>query len=76
MQILVKAHTKQNTLEVFAMRLLLIAVLLISGCSTHAGRTFDTRWSDRNYQIMVLCGEKYSDDADYAECLLLNNAII
>lgn len=58
------------------MRLLLIAVLLISGCASNQGRTFDTRWSERNYQIMVLCGEKYANDADYAECLLLNNAII
>jgi hypothetical protein len=58
------------------MRLLLIAVLLISGCSTNTSRTFDTRWSDRNLQIMVLCGEKYANDEDYAECLLMNNAII
>ena len=58
------------------MRLLLIALLLISGCSSTGHRTFDTRWSERNYQIMVLCGEKYANDVDYAECLLLNNAII
>lgn len=59
------------------MRLLIIAVLLLSGCATSEKfRVHDTRWSDYNYQIMLECGAMYSSDADYSECLLINNATI
>ena len=59
------------------MRLLLIVVMLLSGCATSSQfRVHDERWSERNYQIMMGCGKLYSDDADYQECLLLNNATI
>lgn len=59
------------------MRLLIIAVMLLSGCATSQQfRVHDTRWSDYNYQIMLECGAMYSSDADYSECLLINNATI
>lgn len=59
------------------MRLLLIAITLLSGCtSIPAHRVNDTRWSDYNYQIMLECGAMYSSDADYSACLLINNATI
>lgn len=59
------------------MRLLIIAVMLLSGCATSQQfRVHDTRWSDYNYQIMLECGAMYSSDADYSECLLINNAAI
>lgn len=59
------------------MRLLLIAITMLSGCtSIPAHRVNDTRWSDYNYQIMLECGATYSSDADYSECLLINNATI
>ena len=63
--------------EVNAMRLIIIVVVLLSGCSAiPAQRLHDTRWSDRNLQIMVECGKRYPDDADYSECLIINNATI
>lgn len=59
------------------MRLLLIAAILLSGCtSITAHRVNDTRWPDYNYEIMIQCGAMYSNDADYSECLLINNATI
>ncbi|MNR21487.1 hypothetical protein D3C85_1383920 [compost metagenome] len=63
--------------EVNAMRLIIIVVVLLSGCSAiPSQRLHDTRWSDRNLQIMVECGKRYPDDADYSECLIINNATI
>lgn len=59
------------------MRLLLIAIILLSGCTsipTH--RVNDTRWSDYNLQMMIECGKLYKTDADHSECLLINNATI
>lgn len=59
------------------MRLLIIAVLLLSGCSSiPAQRVHDTRWSDYNLQMMIECGKLYKTDAEYSECLLINNATI
>lgn len=59
------------------MRLLLIAIILLSGCtSIPAHRVNDTRWSDYNLQMMIECGKLYKTDADYSECLLINNATI
>jgi hypothetical protein len=63
--------------EVNAMRLIIIVVVLLSGCAAIPyQRLHDTRWSDRNLQIMIECGKRYPDDADYSECLLINNATI
>ena len=59
------------------MRLIIIVVVLLSGCaSVPATRPTDTRWSDYNLQIMIECGKRYPDDADYSECLIINNATI
>ena len=59
------------------MRLIIIVVVLLSGCSSiPANRLHDTRWSDRNLQIMIECGKLYANDADYSECLIINNATI
>lgn len=59
------------------MRLIIIAVILLSGCShIEPQRLHDTRWSERNLHIMVECGKLYSADKDYSECLLINNATI
>lgn len=59
------------------MRLLIIAVMLISGCATSQQfRVHDTRWSEYNLQMMIECGKLYKTDADYSECLLINNATI
>jgi hypothetical protein len=59
------------------MRLIIIVVVLLSGCTTiQSQRLHDTRWSDRNLQIMIECGKRYSGDSEYSECLMLNNATI
>jgi uncharacterized protein YceK len=60
------------------MRLLLIAVMLLTGCASAPHQTIhaDGKWSERNYQIMMGCGAEYESDADYSECLLINNATI
>lgn len=59
------------------MRLLLIAIMLLSGCATSSQfRVHDTRWSDYNLQMMIECGKLYKADAEYSECLLINNATI
>lgn len=60
------------------MRLLLIAVMLLSGCANQPAKPIhaDGKWSERNYQIMMGCGAEYESDADYSECLFINNATI
>lgn len=59
------------------MRLIIIVVVLLSGCAAiPANRPTDTRWSERNMQIMIGCGKLYANDADYSECLIINNATI
>ena len=59
------------------MRLIIIVVLLLSGCATSEKfRVHDSRWSERNLQMMIECGKLYSTDADYSECLIINNATI
>lgn len=59
------------------MRLLLIAIMLLSGCATSQQfRVHDTRCSDYNLQMMIECWKLYKTDAEYSECLLINNATI
>ena len=59
------------------MRLLLIAIVMLSGCtSIPAHRVNDTRWSDYNYQLMIQCGALYSTDEEYSACLFVNGATI
>jgi len=58
------------------MRYLLLAVIVISGCSSQQFQQHNTHWSDNALQIMVKCAATYPDNARYQLCLIANNVSI